>query len=425
MPFILVRWIRCVVEHIRRLTLTLRPTHKPTMNLRSLSRRNTRHIVVIGAGLSGLVSAYLLKQAGQAVTILEARSRPGGRVLTLREPFSDHLWADLGACRIADTHTWTIRWVKHFGLHLEPMYPQAGKLFREDGGQLREGPETAFLSANEVHDFIAADLPSSPRSSRRGQLPRLVKRTLLLPNWYRIQGGMDLLAHAFADRLRARIMYCTAAIGIGSHEHGVVVSCAGGQVKAIEGDFVVCTVPYTLLRAIAMSPALSVEKTRLLEEMKYQPSTRVVLELDGRSWLKRDWNGYGLTDEGMEIWLPSVDQASTHCLLSVYAQGQAAQPLAGLSQDEIIARTIGRLDRLFPNLGKHCIRAVAFSWTQEPWSLGAQSIKDDAHGRSLQHLQRSEGAVHFAGEHTSEGWMDGAFQSGYRAAREILARIDT
>jgi len=34
--------------------------------------------------------------------------------------------------------------------------------------------------------------------------------------------------------------------------------------------------------------------------------------------------------------------------------------------------------------------------------------------------RRAEGRVHFAGEHTSTGWMDGALESGYRAAREIL-----
>ena len=48
-----------------------------------------RRVVVIGAGLAGLVAGYELKQAGYNVTLLEARLRAGGRVLTLRKPFSD------------------------------------------------------------------------------------------------------------------------------------------------------------------------------------------------------------------------------------------------------------------------------------------------------------------------------------------------
>ena len=69
---------------------------------------SAKRILIIGAGLSGLVAAYELTQAGHDVTILEAQMRPGGRVLTLREPFSDGLYAEAGAARIPDTHDVTL-----------------------------------------------------------------------------------------------------------------------------------------------------------------------------------------------------------------------------------------------------------------------------------------------------------------------------
>ena len=50
-----------------------------------------KRIIVIGAGLAGLSCAYELDQAGFNVILIEARSRPGGRVSTYREPFSDNL----------------------------------------------------------------------------------------------------------------------------------------------------------------------------------------------------------------------------------------------------------------------------------------------------------------------------------------------
>jgi glycine/D-amino acid oxidase-like deaminating enzyme len=59
-----------------------------------------KQVVIVGAGLAGLVSAYLLKQAGHRVTILEARTRPGGRVLTAREGMADGLFGELGPARI-------------------------------------------------------------------------------------------------------------------------------------------------------------------------------------------------------------------------------------------------------------------------------------------------------------------------------------
>ena len=53
--------------------------------------------LVVGAGLSGLIAGHRLQVAGHQVTILEARPRVGGRVLTLREPFAEGQHADVGA----------------------------------------------------------------------------------------------------------------------------------------------------------------------------------------------------------------------------------------------------------------------------------------------------------------------------------------
>jgi NADPH-dependent 2,4-dienoyl-CoA reductase/sulfur reductase-like enzyme len=59
-----------------------------------------KKILIIGAGMAGLAAGYELSQSGHDVTILEARMRPGGRVHTLHEPFSDGLYAEAGAARI-------------------------------------------------------------------------------------------------------------------------------------------------------------------------------------------------------------------------------------------------------------------------------------------------------------------------------------
>src|SRR4051812_5173679 len=79
-----------------------------------------RKLVVIGAGLAGLAAAYELTQAGHDVTVLEERARPGGRVQTMREQFSDGLYAEAGAMNVYDTHDWTLKYIKLFGLTLDP-----------------------------------------------------------------------------------------------------------------------------------------------------------------------------------------------------------------------------------------------------------------------------------------------------------------
>src|SRR5262245_53325231 len=63
--------------------------------LRRTSR--PRRIIVIGAGMAGLVAASLLKAAGHETVILEASARVGGRVRTLREPFVAGQYGEAGA----------------------------------------------------------------------------------------------------------------------------------------------------------------------------------------------------------------------------------------------------------------------------------------------------------------------------------------
>src|SRR2546425_8805946 len=85
-----------------------------------------KKVAILGAGISGLAAGLELVKAGHDVTIFEAQLRPGGRVYTLRAPFSDGLYAEAGAGRIPITHSLTLDYVKRFKLELDPFFPQSG-----------------------------------------------------------------------------------------------------------------------------------------------------------------------------------------------------------------------------------------------------------------------------------------------------------
>jgi Flavin containing amine oxidoreductase len=116
---------------------------------------SAKRIVIIGAGLAGLVAAYELTQAGHDVTILEAQMRPGGRVLTLREPFSDGLYAEAGAARIPDNHDVTLHYVKHFGLTLVPFYPdKLARIYLLRGKRIKVQPGTELDLSQVPYELI-------------------------------------------------------------------------------------------------------------------------------------------------------------------------------------------------------------------------------------------------------------------------------
>ena len=95
------------------------PTPAGAENFRlPASSGNGRSVVVLGAGIAGLVSAYELRRAGYRVTVLEARDRIGGRSWTIRNgdrivqkgredqhsSFSPGLYLNAGPARLPSTH---------------------------------------------------------------------------------------------------------------------------------------------------------------------------------------------------------------------------------------------------------------------------------------------------------------------------------
>jgi len=168
---------------------------------------------------------------------------------------------------------------------------------------------------------------------------------------------------------------------------------------------------------------LSIEKVAAANgNYQYAPSTRIFMQFNDRFWEDEGLNGWANSDWPEEIWHPSWNNNITKGILQSYLRYDRAIETDLLSEEDRIASIIDRLETIFPGANSNIELGLSFSWMNEPWSMGAWSAPTDSQNELYSsHIGMTEGEIHFAGEHTTEyhGWMQGALQSGIKAAKDI------
>jgi monoamine oxidase len=358
-----------------------------------------KRVVIIGAGLAGMVAGYELSQLGHDVTILEARLRAGGRVHTLREPFADGLYAEAGAARIPDTHELTLKYTTLLKVPLEPMYPSRLQTVRLDGGQRRVvGPE-GFTEA--LGERLGAELGGHPT------------------RWSKVKGGTDLFAKAFAQRLSDKIRYGAPVVRIEQDANSArAVFMDNGSPQTISADHILSALPFSLLRRVQLPRNFSERKRDIIKDLKYDSISRVYLQSKNRSWEDQGLSGFAFTNDAVEIWHPTWSQPGPRGILMTYARPPQGERIASMKERERISSTLNELNGIFPGLRESFEVGASKCWIEDEWSRGGWAFVGL---RDLVKANEAEGRIHFAGEHLSPmfSWMQGALASGLRAVKEI------
>ena len=355
-----------------------------------------KKVIIVGAGISGLVAGYDLTVAGYDVTILEARDRIGGRVLTIRSPFLNEHYVEGGAARIKPSHDLTIAYANHFNLTLDPFYATNGDYVDFSSGSRTIIDNTTYLNTSYG--------------------------STLRKNYLKIRGGSDQLTNAFANssELSNKIYLNSAVTSIAQNSDNVIVNTGGNQFQA---DKVLCTVPLTVLNKINFTPALSSNKqTAMNGGFRYAPATRIYIQFKNRFWENESLNGWGNTDLPEEIWQPSWDMSGNTGVLMSYLRWSAAENMDTLNDNERNNAVLNRWENIFAGSINNFDSGISKSWALDEWSKGAWASPTTTQNENLNDsIAQSEGRIHFAGEHASNdrGWMQGALFSGLRAASEI------
>jgi len=358
-----------------------------------------KKVIIIGAGLAGLSAGYELTEAGHDVTILEARTRAGGRVHTVREPFSDGMYAEAGAARIPTDHNLTLGYVKLFNLSLDQMYPT--DLNYVSYNTARRWEIKWGVYASTVERYVGTGLGKDSQK------------------WFKIRGGNDLLPKAFAAKLTGKVLYGAPVVRI---EHdgrsAKAIFLKSGAHETVTADRLICTLPFSVLKQVEVAPAFSSKLEQAIREMHYNSIARIFLQVRKRYWLDSGVNGFAITEDPMEVWHPTFNQPGTRGILVSYARGRYAEQLTSMKENERISNMLDHIEKLYPGIRDHFEGGATKCWSEDEWARGAWAESDWG---QLMKLVKPEGRIHLAGDHlsTQSSWMQGALESGLRVAKEV------
>jgi monoamine oxidase len=431
-------------------------------------------VLVAGAGLSGLVAARELRQRGARVTLIEARTRIGGRVSTRRDLFGDGQSAEAGGEMIDGDHDAVVQLIKDLELPLVRIFRSGFGAYRTSASgkrrlfvnAVRGWQRLGELAAREASWFRTADqrLDSAvaealARESVADWLRRvnadaelqaiaqgLAGFFLASPEdlsllslvelnaeedrpgqgrMFRIQGGNDRLTDALAAPFRDHIRLDAALESVTQHTRGITASLVDrGRRAQVRADYLISTIPASTLRDVSFTPALPELQDAAIRKLPYGPATKLLVQFD-----RRFWRGLGrpmayATDLDIgAVWDANEEQRGQPGILAMLAGGRVSARAQAVSRQGPAA-LLRQLAWLRPGAARMLV-SIETVWESDPWARGGYAYFDPAYDPSLRlWLSRPFNRVLFAGEHTSvrwQGYMNGAVESGRRAAVEIEA----
>ncbi|BBZ78206.1 putative flavin-containing monoamine oxidase AofH [Mycolicibacterium anyangense] len=447
----------------------------------SQTSRRDADVVIVGAGLSGMIAARTVLAAGLQPLVLEADERVGGRILT--EEVIPGLPVELGAQWIGDTHHRMFALAEELGVQTYPQY--------DDGQTSYELVGSGVLGENEFHARFADELAALERVFRTldelaAEVPPAAPwlaphaeewDVMTAADWYDAQGlapvartlleictvgilavptvevsflhllftiqtcgvTAELFAESEGGAQTTRFVGGTSEIPnrlaalISEHivlkapvwliEHSadsVSVHCRGGLVAT--GRRVIVAISPTLAGRIMYDPPLPGVRDQLTQRMPNGSAMKAFFIYDEPFWRADGFNGQLISDIGParmsnDTCLPGDD----HGIILMFLEGEQARDYAKWSQDDRREALTAELVRHFGSRAATPEFYVDGEWSDRQWTRGCYNANHGPHVWTTYGSALSEpiGTIHWASTDTATFWS--AYMEGAVDAGERAA----
>ena len=443
-------------------------------------------VVVIGAGLAGLSAARVLAASNLDVIVLEARDRVGGRTYTRPAsdgtlidhggqwigPTQERLAALAEAVGVKTFHTYdsgnNIEYKRGQGITYSGTVPTSEPMVTMEIVEMLlnlsimasevplDAPWTAPLAAEWDAQTMATWAEQNVQSAGARDLLTLAiesvfsvePRDLSLLHFLfyvhsagnlnmllsvtggaqesRFVGGAQAVSNRVAEALGERVILNAPVHTIIQDDVGVRVESDALSVTARRA---IIAIPPALAGRLRYRPALPGYRDQLTQRMPMGTVIKVHCLYDTPFWRDEGLSGQVVSDEGIiRITYDNSPENGRPGVLLTFIEGDAARTWGRRSLEERRAAVLECLARYFGEKAGRPYEYLEQNWAEEEYTRGCYAgvMQPGAWTEYGEALRAPLGRLHWAGTETATVWMgymDGAIQSGERAAAEVLSAL--